>query len=437
MGVGPRFVEDFIVLRTGLISAIGSLALFCAGAVASDSDSLSGDWYFDVLTSPNGPGRREVLFLQEGERVIGFIESNSASGRFVGSFDGRNLEFTAVLAFGGEPMAAVYEATVKDDTMSGTIEYGLYGQATFVGFRGRRPSEVTNGDTALIGSAREADLDVGSVGESFGVADSGVLMPEMITVDDGRFRMGSDSPAVNPDYGEDFAQVHTVQVSDFRMSRFPVTNAQYLAFCNATGREPPASPRGWGDYIPRYPNHPVVNVSAHDADAYAEWLSAVSGDKYRLPTEAEWEYAARAGTRDRNYVFGDAWEVDGANTSTWRIGEVPDRDGWKAWWDAEGERMSMSRPMTTRVGSFPPNGWGFYDMVGNVWEWTQDWYQANYYAVSPESNPMGPPGGDEKVLRGCSWYNKPDVCFIATRDRYAPERRLYYTGFRVVAIGSD
>ncbi len=99
--------------------------------------------------------------------------------------------------------------------------------------------------------------------------------------------------------------------------------------------------------------------------------------------------------------------------------------------------MSKSQPMTTRVGSFPPNGWGFYDMTGNVWEWMHDWYQADYYTVSPEKDPMGPPSGDEKALRGCSWYNKPDVCFIATRDRYGPNSQLYYNGFRVVAHDKD
>ena len=134
-----------------------------------------------------------------------------------------------------------------------------------------------------------------------------------------------------------------------------------------------------------------------------------------------------------NFVSGETWDIDAANISVWRIGRIPDRDGWKAWWDSEGDRMSKSRPMTTRVGSFPPNAWGFYDMAGNVWEWMHDWYQADYYAVSPAKNPLGPPAGDEKALRGCSWYNKPDVCFIATRDRYAPDVRLYYNGFRVVA----
>jgi len=402
-----------------------------------EQPSLSGEWYFDVLTSPNGPGQREVLFEQEGERVIGFIESSSASGRFVGAVDGENLQFTAVLSFGGQPMAADYAATVAGDSMSGVIEYGLYGTATFVGFRGRRPAEPTSDGAELVGSARDAEVEARSVGDFFGASNEGVLVPEMLPVTGGRFRMGNDGPAVDPEFAADYMHVHTVELSAFRMSRFLVTNAQYLAFCEATGCEPPLPPKGWGDYLLLYPNHPVTNVSANDAESYAAWLSSISGDTYRLPTEAEWEYAARAGTEGENFVFGDEWVIDGANISIWRIGEIPDRDGWKTWWDGEGERMSESQPMTTRVGSFPANDWGFYDMTGNVWEWTQDWYQADYYEDSPETDPAGPSTGDEKVLRGCSWYNKPDVCFHATRDRYAPDVRLYYNGFRVAATDSS
>lgn len=426
-------MKDFAVPHPALIGMFLAFTLAGAIAAADDDFSLSGEWYFDVLTSPNGPGKREVLFLQEDQRVIGFIDSDSASGRFVGRFDGKKLEFTAVLEFGGQPMAADYAAEVDGDRMSGTIEYGLYGKATFVGFRGRRPAAPAPADAELIGSAKTAGLDVVSVDDFFGVDNNGLLVPEMLPVTGGRFRMGNDGPAVNPDYGKDFANVHWIEVSDFRMSRFLVTNAQYLAFCAAVDREPPVPPRGWGDYLHRYPNHPVINVNAADAEAYANWLSTVSGGTFRLPTEAEWEYAARAGVDGDNYISGADWDIEGANISVWRIGRIPDRDGWKAWWNSEGERLSASEPMTTQVGRFPPNRWGFYDMAGNVWEWMHDWYQADYYAVSPPRDPMGPPAGDEKVLRGCSWYNKPDVCFIATRDRYAPDVRLYYNGFRVVS----
>jgi formylglycine-generating enzyme required for sulfatase activity len=246
--------------------------------------------------------------------------------------------------------------------------------------------------------------------------------------------MGSRKAGEALPFGDDFAHIHDVELSGFQMSRFLVTNAQYLAYCEATGREPPQSPRGWGDYLRHMPNHPVVNVNYNDAEDYAKWLAKLTGRNYQLPTEARWEFAARAGADDgRLFLWGDEWDSEAANTSTWYIGDVVDRDAWKEWWDREGQTMSKSRPMTTRVGSFKPNAWGFYDMTGNVWEWMSDWYEADYYARSPAKDPPGPSSGDEKVLRGCSWYNKPDVCFIATRDRYAPDLRLYYNGFRVVA----
>jgi len=422
------------MLRTALrTAALVVAALTALPGFARAATDLSGEWYFDV-TSANGPGRRDVLFRQEDQRVIGFIESDSASGRFVGRVDGNSLEFTAVLEFGGEPMAAVYRATIDGNTMSGTIDFGLYGRATFTGRRGRRPEASQPADAAGIeGSAQAAGIGAASDGDFFGVIHDGRLLPEMLAIPAGRFRMGNDSPAVKPEFGADFAHVHTVGISAFRMSRFLVTNAQYLAFSTATKRDAPLPPKGWTGYAARYPNHPVVNVNYDDAVAYTQWLSVVTGAPFRLPTEAEWEYAARSGTEGRNFVFGDEWQVRAANTATWHIGKLVDRDGWKAWWDSSGDRLSKSQPMTTRVGSFAPTPWGLYDMAGNVWQWTADWYQSDYYRVSPAENPTGPATGDEKVLRGCSWYNQPDVCFIATRDRYAPDRRLYYNGFRVVA----
>ena len=413
-------------------AALVIVALAVIPGLANAAADLSGEWYFDV-NSQNGPGHRDVLFRQEDQRVIGFIESDSASGRFVGRVDGTSLEFTAVLEFGGEPMAAVYRATIDGDTMSGTIDFGLYGKATFTGHRGRRPAAAPPAGVGTEGSAQTAGISAARAGEVFGVMRDDLLLPEMVAIPAGRFRMGNNSPAVKPEFGADFSHVHTVSVSAFRMSRFLVTNAQYQAFSAATRREAPLPPKGWSNYVVRYPNHPVVNVNYDDAVAYTAWLTTVTGSPFRLPTEAEWEYAARSGIEGQNFVFGDEWQARAANTATWHIGRLVDRDGWKAWWDSDGNRLAKSQPMTTRVGSFQPTAWGLYDMAGNVWQWTADWYQADYYTVSPAENPMGPATGDEKVLRGCSWYNQPDVCFIATRDRYAPERRLYYNGFRVVA----
>jgi len=422
-------------LLAALLVALLAALLAGGPAVAAPPRNLSGDWYFDVQ-SENGPGRRDVLIRQEGSRLIGFIESDSASGRFVGSVTGDDVEFVAVLEFGGEPMAATYRATLAgNDRLAGTIDFGLYGKATFTGYRGRRPAGATSpGDSAAIeGSARTAGLAAASVGDAFGALVAGHLVPELVPIPAGAFRMGNDRAPVPAAFAADYARVHRVALSAFRMGRLLVTNAQYAAFTAATGREPPLPPRGWTDYLARYPNHPVVNVNHADAVAYTAWLSAITGETWRLPTEAEWEYAARGGLEGQHYVSGDEWQVGGANTATWRIGRTVSRDEWKDWWDRDGERLSRSQPMTTRVGSFPPNGYGLYDMAGNVWQWTGDWYQADYYAVSPPRDPPGPASGEEKVLRGCSWYNQPDVCLVATRDRYAPDRRLYYNGFRVVA----
>jgi formylglycine-generating enzyme required for sulfatase activity len=429
-----------IRLPTSFRGAIRAAAFFTLTVAAlpgfgETAADLSGEWYFDV-NSQNGPGHREVLFRQEDQRVIGFIESDSASGRFVGRVDGSNVEFTAVLEFGGEPMAAVYRATIDGNTMSGTIDFGLYGRATFTGHRGRRPEALQPASAGGIqGSAQTAGITAARDGEVFGVMHDDLLLPEMLAIPAGHFRMGNNSPAVKPEFGSDFAHVHTVSVSAFRMSRFLVTNAQYLAFSTATKRDLSLPPKGWRNYVTHYPNHPVVNVNFDDAVAYTTWLTTVTGAPVRLPTEAEWEYAARSGTAGQNFVFGDEWQARAANTATWHIGKLVDRDGWKSWWDSEGNRLSKSQPMTTRVGSFKPTPWGLYDMAGNVWQWTGDWYQADYYTVSPAENPAGPATGKEKVLRGCSWYNQRDVCFIATRDRYAPDRRLYYNGFRVVGAG--
>ncbi len=420
---------QMLVLAALIVFAAASARL--APVQAEDLPDLSGPWAFDVLTSPNGPGKREVLFAQEGNRVIGFVESNSASGRFVGTFDGTNLHFTAVLEFGGQPLAADYYATVDGDTMEGRIEYGLYGTATFVGRR--VVAKTSAGDGEIIGSAKEVEIEAARVGDAFGVLHGDTLAPEMLAVKGGTFIMGSALPDADKDYN----MPHEVTVSDFRMSRFVVTNAQYAAFLEATGYDAPWEPKGWTAYMAKYPNHPVVNVSWYDAKAYTDWLSELTGETYRLPTEAEWEYAARAGHEGWRYVWGNEWDNQAANISTWRMGYVPDRDGWKKWWDAEGEKMSKSQPMTTRVGSFPPNDWGFYDLTGNVWEWTNDWYEQKYYLRSPAKDPMGPDSGDEKVLRGASWYNKPDVSWVSTRDRYAPDVKLNYNGFRVVAVGGN
>jgi len=197
---------------------------------------------------------------------------------------------------------------------------------------------------------------------------------------------------------------HTVYLDAFYMDIYEVTNAQYMKFMQATGHEAPSylNDRDFND-----PNQPVVGVRWHEAVAYAEWAGK------RLPTEAEWEKAARGGLAEKRYPWGDGLTHDNANfTGT----------GGKDVWSK-----------TSPVGSFDPNGYGLYDMAGNVWEWCADWYSSNYYSVSPKSNPKGPDSGTYKVLRGGSWgdYFINDLR-VANRSVLNPTNDSNNVGFRCV-----
>ncbi len=188
---------------------------------------------------------------------------------------------------------------------------------------------------------------------------------------------------------------------------------------------PKFTPWSWG-FEGQTNNHPVVNVSWNDADAFCKWLSHKEGKTYRLPTEAQWEYAARAGTKTR-YYCGDDPE---------RLAEyenVQDRTGAEkfTWWK-NGITASDGFAFTAPVGSFHPNAFGLYDMLGNVGEWCGDWYREDYYATYPPEDPTGPDTGATRVFRGGSWANSPVICRSATRIHGLPTSRVFNVGFRVV-----
>ena len=156
----------------------------------------------------------------------------------------------------------------------------------------------------------------------------------------------------------------------------------------------------------------MVFVNWNDATAYAKWVGK------RLPTEAEWEYAARGGLVGKRYPGGDEISHDDANWGN----TVNGKDKW-----------SKCAP----VGSFEANGYGLYDMAGNVWEWCQDWYGSDYYNNSPTKNPPGPDTGSRRVLRGGGWLLKTNYLRVASRDNYgSPNARNNHFGFRCVS-GSD
>jgi formylglycine-generating enzyme required for sulfatase activity len=217
----------------------------------------------------------------------------------------------------------------------------------------------------------------------------------MVLIPAGEFIMGSDS-------GEsDEKPSHKVYLDAYYIDKYEVTFDQYDKFCEATGRTKPFD-SGWGRG-----NMPVINVSWNDAVACAKWAGK------RLPTEAEWEKAARAGSNTK-YCFGD---------SESELGDY-------AWYD------SNSGSKTHSVGQKKPNQWGIYDMHGNVWEWCSDWYDDGYYSNSPYKNPRGPDSGQTRVLCGGSCANSTNGCRSAFRNRGESVDRQSIRGFRCVRSGN-
>jgi formylglycine-generating enzyme required for sulfatase activity len=198
---------------------------------------------------------------------------------------------------------------------------------------------------------------------------------------------------------------HKVTLVGFKMSKHEITFDQYDAFCDATGRDKP-SDEGWGRG-----KQPVINVSWMDAKAFADWAGA------QLPTEAQWEYACRAGTQTP-FNTGKCLNANEAN--------------YKGKFPCEGCTAGTFQEKTMPVGSYAPNKWGLYDMHGNVREWCADWY--GEYPNSPQSNPQGPLSGSYRVLRGGNWDNVAWDCRSASRIEASPKYRNNTHGFRLVSL---
>ncbi len=209
---------------------------------------------------------------------------------------------------------------------------------------------------------------------------------------------------------------HWVRLAPFYICTTEVTNVQYSRFLKETGH---AVPLYWLDKNLNSPHQPVVGVSWHDAEAFAAWLSRKTGDTYRLPTEAEWEAAARGGLEAEPFPWGAA--APGAG-NIWRANYNPNDyadDGYQ---------------FTAPVGRFPANGYGLFDMAGNVAEWCLDWYDPDYYSHAPEDNPCGPATGRHKILRGGSWYSRARDIRCAARQYSPPSRADGFIGFRLVRV---
>lgn len=278
---------------------------------------------------------------------------------------------------------------------------------------------------------------------------------EFVDAPAGNFSMGDHQGSGYPTDGE--IPVHPVQLDGFRMQATTVTNAQFESFIQATGYRTTAEqhgvsavfyaafqgrrsdilhqvagvpwwlavkgadwrhPNGPGSTISGKKDHPVVHVSWHDAMAYCAWAGA------RLPTEAEWEYAARGGLTGAEYAWGNDLTPEGRwNCNIWQ-GRFPTEN------TAEDGYLT-----TAQVESYQPNGYGLWQMAGNVWEWCADWFDADYYSHSGLLNPQGAQSGERRVMRGGSYLCHDSYCNryrVSARNSNTPDSTSGNIGFRCV-----
>lgn len=278
-----------------------------------------------------------------------------------------------------------------------------------------------------------------------------------VEIPEGVFMMGDHFDEGNPEDGE--GPLHEVKLGSFDIDRTPVTAREFARFISATGYQTEAERFGtsavfhllvkakdkdilgpvpsvpwwlnvagadwahpWGPESTweDSPDHPVIHISWYDADAYCRWAGRA------LPTEAQWEYAARGGLEGKRYAWGDALVPNGQHQCNIWQGSFPMQniaaDGYVG---------------TSPVASYPPNGYGLFDMAGNVWQWCQDYFHPRYYQVSPKVSPEGPGMGEAKVIRGGSYLCHFTYCNryrVSARSSNTPNSSSANTGFRTVSV---
>jgi formylglycine-generating enzyme required for sulfatase activity len=252
---------------------------------------------------------------------------------------------------------------------------------------------------------------------------------KLVLIPAGEFLMGS--PETEQGRKPDESPQHKVRITkQFYIGATTVTKDQFAAFVHdisyRTEREK-AGGASWSSVGFRQAgSHPVVNVSWNDAKAFCAWLSKKEGKEYRLPTEAEWEYACRAGTQTR-FSFGND------DRDLYKYGNYCDKSSTSGlpWQDkAHNDGFDKTAP----VGSLKSNDWGLYDMHGNVSQWCEDWHDKDYYQNSPAADPTGPAQGTERVVRGGAYDNLAGICRSAFRSMHKPDFGSSYFGFRVVLV---
>ena len=312
-------------------------------------------------------------------------------------------------------------------------------------------------------SAQEANkpTDIKQITNSIGM--------KLTLIPSGEFMMGSGESAeataafFNKTYGENILTAdlfkdehpkHRVRITKpFYLGTYHVTRGQFRQFVKNSGYKTEAEKGekpgayGWNPDKKKFgfnekyswrnagfeqtDEHPVVNVSWNDAVAFCQWLSKREDKTYRLPTEAEWEYACRAGTTTRYYNGDDPETLAKVGNIADAAAKAPFPD-WT--WTI---KANDGYVFTSPVGKFKPNAFGLYDMHGNAWQWCADWYDAEYHAVSPADDPPGPTTGSSRVIRGGCWYSPAWHCRLADRYWDLPGIGDDGLGFRASLVPAD
>jgi formylglycine-generating enzyme required for sulfatase activity len=224
------------------------------------------------------------------------------------------------------------------------------------------------------------------------------MKPDLILVPAGSFLMGDESG------NDDEKPVHRVSLNSFLIGKFTVTVSEFRKFLHSTSHDFPA--HVLNNFTEQ---HPVTHVSWIDAIEYSKWLSKSTGESFRLPTEAEWEYAARSGASENTYPWG--------------------KEDWISLTSLHTRFQKGPEPVGSMLDA---NAFGIFDMGMNVHEWCKDWYDPDYYQVSPEDNPAGPSSGRRRSSRGGSWRHQIKITRCAARSSIPPDYRYADYGFRIV-----
>lgn len=340
-------------------------------------------------------------------RLLNLIDTEEAAqvllrvSDFVAKNTGQCLDFRVLLA---DPTAAGDFALGEEAryfaTIGATVLRRLGGEYLRLARRLEGEEEPGGSEvTPAPGSGEEPPKPTGPTSFRDRFLDGKTEGPQMIWLPGGTFTMGDDKSDRDNE-----KPAHQVTLSHFAVGKYPVTFAEYDAFCDVTGREKPED-QGWGR-----DHRPVINVSWDDAQAYCRWLGRQTGQDYRLLTEAQWEYACRAGS-DTIWCFGDDEK---------QLGDY-------AWYWKNAERK------THPIGEKRANTWGLHDLHGNVWEWVQDWY--GDYSSEPQHDPSGPESGASRVGRGGGWSRGAVRCRSAYRYHWRPAYRGIFLGFRLARTG--